>query len=140
MSVIVVLRGVKSSGKTETLWILKDLLIEKGYEQVYVDAVYWWDFVAVFRTGNKLLGITGAGNRYTSLSNQISGLILRGCENIVCSCLTFDRSTGTRTAIDQFTSFDIRYIEKTRDYNLSTQSNSNKTDAEMLFKEIDSLC
>jgi hypothetical protein len=141
MKAIIALRGRGNSGKSETIRILHDLLLQNGYAQVRSDfRTDGNDFITVFSKSEYLIGITSSGDTYDLVHDKLNELINDGCEICVCACRTYDRvPPGTNAAILEFDNFANQFIEKTLDENINTQTATNRTDAQRLLSEIENL-
>jgi len=140
MVTVIALRGKGNSGKSETINILHGLLLQNGYERVRsnIDTAPTM-FVAVFRKGGKVIGLTAAGDIYDYLRRRLNELVNDGCTICVCACRTYDRGPqGTNAAIREFTN-NSQYIEKEIDDNPRTQTATNRGDARKLFDVIENL-
>lgn len=140
MNTILALRGKGNSGKSVTIRMLHDLLLQNGYQSVRSNLRLSGDFVAVFSKNGILIGVTSSGDTYDAVHNNLQNLINDGCEICVCTCRTFDRvPPGTNAAIIEFSTYRNQFIEKTLDNSLVTQNATNMSDVQRLLTEIEKL-
>jgi hypothetical protein len=104
MKKIIALRGIGDSGKTTTIWVLREILPARGYPRVpgsFVD--HGKDFSEVFDWNGVLVGVTSAGDSYDLVQGRLQELIDQGCQILICACRSFDRGGhGTNAAINTF--------------------------------------
>lgn len=133
MPTIIALRGIGNTGKSSTIRILYDLLLENGFQQVnYID--YGRDFSAIFSNNGQLIGITSSGDTYDLVHGRLQDLVNENCSICVCACRTYDRvPPGTNAAILEFENYENQFVEKTIDYNDATQAATNTENAQQLL-------
>jgi len=138
---IIALKGKGNSGKSATIRILNELLIQNDFESVRSDIELGYaDFTSVFRKNGKLIGITSSGDTYDLVHDRLTDLINDDCVICVCACRTYDRvPRGTIAAILEFNNFQNKFINKTFDENIDSHANTNRKDANVLFIEITKL-
>jgi hypothetical protein len=135
MQKIIALRGKGNSGKSTTIRILHDLLLQNEFRQVSSNLkAEGGDFIAIFSKNEKYIGITSSGDTYDLVHQHLLELVNAKCDICICTCRTFDRiPPGTSTAILEFTNLDNLFIEKTIDNYEATQSATNERDAQNLL-------
>ena len=141
MKKIIALKGKGNVGKTTTIRILHNILQQNGYvlNETNITA-YGGDFVAIFEKNSILIGLTSFGDTYDAVHSRLEELIAKNCEICICASRTYDRvPPGTIGAIKGFKNYSNEFIDKTVDYNLSTQNNTNNNDADRLFQLIEKL-
>jgi len=137
MATIIALRGRANCGKSETIRILPELLVQNGYQQIRSNLGTHVDFTAVLEKNRTLVGITSAGDTFDLVHDSLQELIDDGCEICVCACRTHDRGGhGTNAAIDTFAEYQKRYVEKTIS---SDHAQANRADAQRILDEIENL-
>lgn len=141
MKTILALRGKANTGKSTTIRILHDLLIQYDFELINSNLANTnGDFIAVFKKNEKLIGLTSSGDLYDFVHDNLVELIDDGCELCICACRTYDRvPPGTNAAVEEFTDFQHQFIEKTYDDNVISQVSTNRNDAQNLLTLIESL-
>ncbi len=141
MNRIIALRGRGNSGKSATIRLLYDLLVQNGYQQINSNfKVDGGDFIAIFSKNGQLIGVTSSGDTYDLVHDSLQELINASCNICICACRTFDRvPPGTNAAIIEFTNYENQFIEKTVDDNEATQRTTNGRDAQNLFSAIERL-
>lgn len=141
MKTILALRGKANTGKSTTIRILHDLLIQYDFELINSNLANTnGDFIAVFKKNEKLIGLTSSGDLYDFVHDNLVELIDDGCELCICACRTYDRvPPGTNAAVEEFTDFQHQFVEKTYDDNALSQVSTNRNDAQNLLTLIESL-
>ena len=140
MNEIIGLRGKGNSGKSTTIRILYDLLLQNDFNIIRTNFNNnGGDFSAIFSKKDIHIGITSAGDTYKIVHNRLQDLIRDECNICVCACRTYDRiPPGTNDAIYEFSSYKNQFINKTVDNNVLTQKSSNKNDANNIISIINS--
>ena len=137
---IIALRGIGGSGKSTTIRLLHNTLLQNNYELVSHPINNTGDFSAIFTKNGKIIGITSSGDTYDKVKSKLDALINAQCIYCVCVCRTFDRAGhGTNAAIDSFTNFEKEYIEKTFENVVDQQSVVNQNDAQVIFNRLQEL-
>jgi len=140
MGTIIALRGIGNSGKSETIRILHELMLNNGYQEIDGNYNQRNDFYSIFLMNKIRIGITSSGDNYDLVHDNLEILINNGCEICVCACRTYDRvPPGTNAAVEGFNNYTYRYIQKTYDNNINTQTHTNAIDAQRLLTEIENL-
>lgn len=141
MNTIIALKGKGNSGKSTTIRLLHDLLLQNGYQlnssNFHVDG---GDFISVFSKNGKRIGVTSSGDTYDLVHECLLYLVNANCNICVCACRTFDRvPPGTNAAVIEFTNYRNQFVEKTQDGNAATQPTTNMYDAQALQSLINSI-
>ena len=140
MKTIIALKGKANSGKTTTITILHDRLLDNGYELKISDINEKVDFSSVFTKNNKIVGITSSGDTYDIVYNKLTELIKNNCIICVCACRTKDLfGHGTNAAINEFTEYEHQFINKTIGNTEEYQKQNNNSDATNLLNIIENL-
>jgi hypothetical protein len=139
MKRIISLRGRGNSGKSTTIRLLYDLLLQNDYLLNSSNFnVEGGDFIAIFSKNGKLIGVTSSGDTYDLVHDCLEELGNANCNIIVCACRTYDRvPPGSNAAIIEFTNYKNQFIEKTVDENELKQRTTNRGDAQNLFTIIE---
>ena len=142
---IIALRGTSRRGKTHTIGMLRNILLQRGY-QLIEDTFekVEKDFISIFTKDDKLIGISSSGDLYEIVKSNLDYLISRGCTSCICACHTRDNERrgiirGTNAAINSFVDFDREFVDKTIENDEDKQDNVNQADAVILFTKLDSL-
>ncbi len=138
---IVALRGKTSTGKTTTIKILHNLLMQNNYVQI--STTYnqdGGDFAAIFSKHGRLIGVSSSGDSYDALQDSLNGLAKANCSICICACRTSDMSPRyVNKAIKEFGDYHHLYIDK-KAYNDSyKQIESNFNQANNILGIIDDL-
>ena len=137
MGTIIALRGRGNSGKSETIRILHELLLQNSYRQVRSDLGTHVDFTAIVEKKKKLVGVTSVGDTFDLVHDRLEELINAGCEICVCACRTHDRGGhGTNAAIDSFANYTKQYLDKTIS---SNHGQANQVDAQRILDNAEKL-
>jgi hypothetical protein len=141
MNTIIALRGRGNSGKSTTIRLLYDLLLQNGYQIIRSNFnVTGGDFIAVFSKNGKLIGVTSSGDSYDLVHDRLEELVNDNCNICICACRTFDRvPPGTNAAIIEFANYLNQFVEKTLDDNGATRPTTNMNVARRLLSIIDSM-
>lgn len=141
MNTIIALRGRGNSGKSTTIRLLYDLLLQNGYQIISSNLnTVGGDFVAVFSKNGKTIGVTSSGDTYDLVHDRLDELVNSNCNICLCACRTFDRvPPGTNAAIIEFKNYSNQFIEKTIDDNDTTQAGTNLSDARKLLSTINNI-
>jgi hypothetical protein len=141
MNTIIALRGRGNSGKSTTIRLLHDLLLQNGYQLVKSNFnTAGGDFIAVFSKNGKLIGVTSSSDTYDLVHARLEELINESCNICVCACRTFDRiPPGTNAAIIEFNNYQNQFVEKMIDENGITQTATNMGDVNRLLSIIENM-
>lgn len=141
MNTIIALRGRGNSGKSSTIRMLYDLLLQNRYGLISSNFnATGGDYLAVFSKNGKFIGVTSSGDTYDLVHDNLEVLVNSNCTICVCACRTYDRiPPGTNAAIIEFTNYSNLFVDKTVDGNEATQAATNRADAINLFTIIDGM-
>lgn len=100
---VIALEGKSNVGKTSTINIVYQLLLQSGYAQVsgYFEDLANNDFLDVMTNNNHTIGIVSQGDYAigkSSVKNHLSKLQSYGCDKVICAC-TIDRSPKIKAAV-----------------------------------------
>lgn len=136
---LLALKGKGNSGKTTTIKYLYRSIIEAGGEPLQIlsgdPEAEAGDFTVQLRIGEKVIGITSAGDTYDLVSTHLNQLLDASCDYFVCACRSFDRGRGTNTAVNEFVqrhSIKLQIVNQERK-ELSDQTPYNITQSEIMF-------
>lgn len=136
---LLTLKGKGNSGKTTTIKNLYLNIIEAGGELLKIlsgdPTAEVGDFTVQLRLGEKVIGITSAGDTYDSVSYHLNQLLDASCDYFVCACRSFDRGRGTNTAVHEFVqrhSIKLQVVNQERK-ELFYQIPYNNAQAEIIF-------
>ena len=140
---IIVLEGNSNSGKTNTIWKLRQNLLNSGNlpapntfilhgSQMFID-----DFEEIINVANQKVAIVSMGDYSNSLVKRIHYYGTLGCDVLVCtlsngSLKKYSPKINARKAIIHYKT-NLPFIQKTVDFNKSTQDNTNDNDAKLLL-------
>jgi hypothetical protein len=134
MNRIIALKGRGNSGKTTTIHLLPNLLLNSGYKRVAgMYQKHGKDFLDVFENGKQRIGITSSGDTYDLVYHRLNDLVNAKCDVCVCACRT---SGGTHTAIYKFKGYTSHFEQKTYAAYPVQESIVNATDANKIFSLI----
>lgn len=141
MNTIIALRGRGNSGKSTTIRLLYDLLLQNGYQIISSNFnAASGDFIAVFSKNGKTVGVTSSGDTYNLVHDRLNELINSNCNICLCACRTYDRvPPSTNAAIIEFINYSNQFIKKTIDDNDTTQARTNLNDARRLLSTINNI-
>lgn len=138
MGKIIALKGKGSSGKTTTIKLLPEILIQNGYKQNHGKyQPYGADFKDIFIKQGIKVGITSSGDTYDLVKDRLDEFIQENCDICICACRTSDRKPlGTIAATQSFSGYTNEYIDKTYAQGEIQQKQANRADALTLFNKI----
>jgi len=133
---IIALRGPQNSGKTTTLKIVYDKLLEHGFKQPNSvrREISNGDFLAVLENDGKKIGIVTQGDyarRECSVKHHLRTLENLGCDVAICACTTGYGKDGIQAAINAYPMHD--YVEKKRVDNATLYDTANHEDANKIM-------
>jgi len=148
MNFIVALQGKARTGKTNTHGILRNILLDNGYDRIPVNLTTGQsftapgnDFVEVLERDGVRIGICSAGDIPHYLNRSVDELIRYRCQIIFASCRT---AGGTVSEIEDFYGFRYTPADHVPIYKLKldvnaaptniTETQCNQTDANLLFE------
>lgn len=139
MKKIIALKGKHNCGKTTTIGMLHELLVNSNKYEL-TDTTFKKikkDFISVFKKGNITIGITSKGDTEDLVGDALKILIEIHKSNIcICACRT---SGGTHVAIDGYTEYESIFIDKTHGIDEAHEKTANTNDAKKLFDMIEQL-
>ena len=133
---IIALRGPQNSGKTTTLKIVYDKLLEHGFKQPNSvrREISNGDFLAVLENDGKKIGIVTQGDyarRECSVKHHLRTLENLGCDMAICACTTGYGKDGIQAAINAYPMHD--YVEKKRVDNATLYDTANHENANKIM-------
>jgi len=138
MSKIIALQGKGNKEKSNTIYLLRDILLLNGYSLLRGSRRgRGFDFTEVFVKDQTRIGVTSLGDIGPLLTDRLNYLIHLRCDICICTCRTYDRGNyrGTIAAVEGFGP-GIHYVTKSIACDESQLTAVNMKDAELLFKEI----
>lgn len=112
MMKLIVLEGKDKVGKTTTINITYQLLLQRGYRQVpgHFRPFSKGDFIDVLTDGIKKIGFLSQGNyaitqrsrRQYSVRDQLKYLQSRACDKVVCACSVGRRKDKIKRFIAEY--------------------------------------
>lgn len=137
MKVILALRGIGNSGKTETITLLRSKMLSSDYERLpEKHEEHGKDFLDIMTKKGEKIGITSSGDNYDLVHDRLVTLTNEKCKIIVCACRT---RGGTNEAIEEFDGYTDRYVEKTYEQDAMQHPRANRRDADRMLDEIETL-
>jgi hypothetical protein len=137
---IIALQGKGNSGKTTSIKILDNILLNNNYTPVpNMRQTHGKDFLDIYvHSISKLkVGITSSGDTYDLVKNRLQDLVNAKCDICICACRTFDRNPpGTVAATKSFINYTNIYLPKTFSLTNTQELNDNVSDAMKLFNLI----
>lgn len=132
---ITVLQGLHNTGKTSTLIIVWNLLLQNGgvstnRQPLGGDSN---DFSDIVVRGNQRIAFYTMGDYSTYLANAIYEYDSQNCDVIVCALSTNNASIRANNAINQFNN---TRINKTIVNVQASEQQANITDAQRIFSQI----
>ena len=133
---IIALRGPQNSGKTTTLKMVYDKLLEQGFLQQdsASQELSNGDFLAILENDGKQVGIVTQGDyarRECSVKNHLRTLENLGCDMAICACTTGYGKDGIQAAINAYPMHD--YVEKKRVDNATLYDTANHEDVNKIM-------
>ena len=137
---IIALQGKGNSGKTTTIKILHDIMLQNNYSQIpNMRQNHGNDFLDIYihPVSNLKVGITSSGDTYDLVNDRLQDLVNEKCDVCICACRTFDRKPpGTVAATKNFTGYKNIYLPKTYSATVAHEVVDNTSDANKLFNLI----
>lgn len=144
MGSTIALRGRAGSGKTHTIGMLHELMVQNNYQvNGTTFSQIGSDFQTIFSKKGKRIGVTSRGDTYDLVMNDLREFEQISCAVYVCACRTADRTNklgvvqGTNAAVNSFPSHPPSFIEKNVSNNIQSHLSLNHQDAQSLFQEIE---
>jgi len=135
---IIAIQGPHNSGKTTSLNILRDLMLNNGFTAVpnvfvnHSGRAIPPDFRDLLEKNSKSVGITTPGDTLGYLTRGIDALIPYQPDIIVCACLTYG---ATVNYLNTNFGNSVIYISKRRDPAMNNQQ-ENQADAHDILNRI----
>lgn len=135
---IIVLQGQPNSGKTTTIWYVRDLIINNGGNSnrlnVFGKKVHYKDdFSDNIDFNNLKIGMFSMGDLSNDLSQAIYEFANKGFDLVICALSLSGSKIRANQAINTYNA--IR-IDKTVENNKNLRTQVNKDDAQTLFNLI----
>ena len=134
MKHIIALQGNPNTGKSTTIAICYDKMIENGYTPLRKRRSDSYDFSVIFLKGNLKIGITSYGDTPTLILLKVNIFIQAGCDIIICACRGND---STKETVENIPVYTKDFVIKTEIKDESLHKVSNERDAGILFKKIE---
>ena len=133
---IISLRGPQNSGKTTTLTIVHDKLLEQSSQNSnsYFKEISNGDFLDVIEYNGRKVGIVTQGDYSRgecSVKNHLRTLENLGCDMAICACTTGYGKDGIQAAINAYPMHD--YVEKKRVDNATLYDTANHEDVNKIM-------
>ena len=139
---IIVLQGMPNTGKTSTIWLVRDLLsppnnngistnfiIYGNQQRMYLD-----DFEDIIINYKSLkIGVYSAGDYSNNLASAVREFARLRCDVLVCALSTNNAKVRANNALSQF---NVNRINKTIAPNATAQLTTNTADAQTIFNLI----
>lgn len=127
---VFVLKGKHDSGKSTTLKMLHQMMLDNGFRQVpghYQSQSDGGDWRDVLESNGLIIGIATRGDEGDLLAEDLAALAEAGCEKCFSAC----RSRGP--TLHAIWVYPNRYIYKTIVDDATQEQAANATDAQILF-------
>ncbi|PKP27934.1 MAG: hypothetical protein CVU02_02380 [Bacteroidetes bacterium HGW-Bacteroidetes-19] len=135
---IIVLQGKRNSGKTTTIWYVRDLIINNngnskelivfGKQSHYED-----DFSDVIDFNNLKIGMFSMGDLSNNLSQAIYKFANKGCDVVICALSLSGSKIRANQAINTYIA---TRVDKTIEHNKDLRTQVNRMDAQTIFNLI----
>lgn len=144
MKTIIALRGDQNTGKSTTIGMIYEELVDKGYNIIQGRRTYRnrpsHDFIAILKFNKIKIGITTYGDVPKVITAKIKVLVKAKCEVIVCACHKTERGYGGYNhSITQFKDYKHMFLGKIINNEASTQNKTNQEQAKGIIKIIEIL-
>jgi hypothetical protein len=132
---VIALEGKPNSGKTETINIVYQLMLQIGYRQIEnnVKDLGPKDFLDVLTNDIQTVGIVSHGDyaigKY-SVKTHLAKLEGFGCDKVICACTIGESKGRIKTAIEKY---PHTYVLKSFQPAVELQRIDNNTDANKLM-------
>lgn len=135
---IIVLQGIRNKGKTNTIWLLRDLLLNNGGNpipnefQIFGNNQihYKDDFKDIINYNGMKVALYSMGDYSTYLANAVYNYDRQGCDVLVCALSTNNAKVRANNALNQF---KAARINKTIASNRNNPTTENIADAQIIF-------
>lgn len=138
---IIVLQGMPNTGKTSTLWLVRDLLLNNSGSSIPNEfsifgnnpTPYKDDFKDIILFNSLTVAIYSTGDYSTLLANAIYDYNRKGCDVLICALSTNTAKVRANNALNQFNS---TRINKTIAPIATAELATNTADAQTIFNLI----
>lgn len=138
---IIVLQGMPNKGKTNTIWLVRDLLLNNGgipipneFQFFGTNQIYYKDdFKDIFDYNGMKVALYSAGDYSTCLANAIYDYDRQNCDVLVCVISTNTAKVRANNALNQF---NTTRINKTIAPNRNNPTAENTADAQIIFNSL----
>ena len=144
MKTIIALRGDANTGKSTTIGMIYEELVDKGYNIIQERRTYRnkpsHDFIAILKFNKIKIGITTYGDVPKVITAKIKVLVKAKCEVIICACHKTERGYGDYNhSITQFKDYKHMFFGKTINNVASTQNKTNQEQAKEIIEIVEIL-
>lgn len=141
MPQIIALEGNPSSGKSTTIGILYDGLLQpNGYNIVQDRKIRGSkDFFVIVEKKGKIIGVTTYGDTRAIIQKKIDFFIGMNCSIIVIACRPSSRGDGTKEMIDNYAGFTKQYLPKLSEPNAARRPLEDTIVAQNLFTMLENV-
>ncbi|MUV04606.1 hypothetical protein GN157_12890 [Flavobacterium rakeshii] len=133
---IIVLEGLPNKGKTETIGIVYDLVINakgvsQGKSQIGKDPRDFEDIVTGYKS--KKIAFYSAGDQSNFLANAVRKYAAAKCDLLICALSLNGRKVNANKAINKYVN---TRVPKTVESNPKLRTQVNNSDAQRIFTMI----
>lgn len=135
---IIVLQGKPNSGKTTTIWYVRDLILQNGGNSmrfnVFGEQVHYKDdFSEKIVFNNLNIGIFSMGDLSNDLSQAIYDFANKGFDLVICALSLHGSKKRANQAIN---TYEAVRVDKTIENNRDLRKQVNLSDAQAIFNLI----
>lgn len=138
---VIVLQGMPNTGKTKTLWLVRDLILSNGVQSepnaFFIFGQYKIphkdDFKDIIQYKGKRIAFYSTGDYSTYLADAIYDYDRLGCDVLVCA---LSINTAKIRANNALNHFNATRINKTVAPNTNAELATNTADAQTIFNLI----
>jgi hypothetical protein len=135
---IIVLQGMPNKGKTNTIWLVRNLLLNNGGNpipnefQIFGNnqIQYKDDFKDIINYNGMKVALCSMGDYSIYLANAVYDYDRQGCDVLVCALSTNNAKVRANNALNQF---NTTRINKTIAPNRNNPTIENTADAQTIF-------
>lgn len=132
---IIVLQGKPNSGKTTTIWYVRDLILKNGGNSIRLNVfgeqvLYKDDFSEKIVFNNLKIGIFSMGDLSNNLSKVIYEYAGKDYDVLVCTLSLYGSKKRANQAIN---TYDAVRVDKTIENNRDLRKQVNLSDAQTIF-------
>ncbi|WP_270527601.1 hypothetical protein [Phocaeicola plebeius] len=136
---IIALEGPSNCGKTETLHIVYNSLLQNGYQPIpnAFEDLFNNDFLDVVEKSGKIIGIVTQGDYAIgkcSVKKHLERLTKFNCDTIICACILGDTKHKIKDAIMTYKPY--HFLTKSKSINVNMQDADNKKYASIIMSQI----